>query len=104
MNQMSDRPREAEETRKAVGEHTLKLEKQRHASITGISDVCSFHENEILLRLNDSELVLTGKKLHVAKLSLENGEVLVDGYIDGAIYQPVRRMQAKKRLWARRET
>lgn len=104
MNQIAGQPRDMDESRRAVGEHTLTLERQRHAVIMGVSEVCSFHENEILLRLGDTELMLTGKSLHVAKLSVENGEVLVDGHIDGAMYQPVQKFMGKKRFWARKDS
>lgn len=67
--------------------HTLNMDRRRHAAITGVTDVCSFHENEIVLKLDAGLMILTGQGLHIAKLLLEEGRLDVDGHIDGVIYE-----------------
>lgn len=47
--------------------------------ITGIADVVSFDENTIVLDTDMGLLTLKGKELHVSRLTLEKGEVDVDG-------------------------
>ena len=32
--------------------HTLAIDKRRHAAITGVTDVCSFHETEVVLKID----------------------------------------------------
>ena len=67
--------------------HTLAIDKRRHAAITGVTDVCSFHETEVVLKIDSGVMILTGDSLHIAKLLLEDGRLEVDGHIDGIIYE-----------------
>ena len=55
-------------------------------SITGIADVVSFDENTIVLDTDMGLLTIKGKELHVSRLTLEKGEVDVDGTIDSMTY------------------
>lgn len=70
-------------TEKAYG---LTLERREKAVLTGVTDVERFDENEVVLQTHGGRLVLTGTGLHVASLQLEEGRLLVDGSIDGAVY------------------
>lgn len=67
--------------------HTLAIDRRRRASITGVTDVCSFHETEVVLKIDSGVMILTGQGLHIAKLLLEDGRLEVDGHIDGVIYE-----------------
>ena len=67
--------------------HTLAIDRRRRASVTGVTDVCSFHETEVVLKIDTGVMILTGDGLHVAKLLLEEGRLEVDGHIDGVIYE-----------------
>ena len=55
-------------------------------SITGIRDVVSFDENQVILDTDMGILTMKGKELHVSRLNLEKGEVDVDGSVDSLIY------------------
>ena len=67
--------------------HKLMLDQRRHAVITGVNDVCSFHENEIVLKVDTGVMVITGEGLHVGKLVLEEGKLDVEGRVDGVHYE-----------------
>lgn len=62
------------------------MEKRDKATLTGVTDVERFDEREIILQTHGGRLVLTGSGLHVSSLQLEEGRLLVDGMIDGAVY------------------
>lgn len=47
--------------------HTLAIDKRRHAAITGVTDVCSFHETEVVLKIDSGVMILTGDSLHIAQ-------------------------------------
>ena len=81
--------------------HTLQIDRRSHVAITGVQDVTSFHETEIILRVDGGELVLTGENLHVAKLLLEDGQLAVDGRVDGVLYQAVAHGDGKRGLLRR---
>lgn len=64
----------------------LTLDNRERAVLTGVTDVERFDENEVVLHTHGGRLILTGKGLHVSSLQLEEGRLLVDGAIDGAVY------------------
>lgn len=67
--------------------HKLTLDQRKQASISGVSDVCSFHENEVVLKVDGGVMVITGENLHVGKLLLEEGRVDLAGRVDGIHYE-----------------
>ena len=46
----------------------------------------SFDENEIILETDQGMLMIKGNELHVNRLTLDKGEVDVDGRIDSFTY------------------
>ena len=53
--------------------HALTLENREHLSLSGISDVDSFNEEEIVAICSCGELTIKGELLHIEELNLENG-------------------------------
>lgn len=66
--------------------HKLLLNNRRTGNLTGVSDVLSFDENEIILETDQGMLMMKGKELHVSRLMLDKGEVDIDGRIDSVTY------------------
>ncbi len=66
--------------------HKLLLTNRRTCNISGVNDVLSFDVNEILLETEQGMLMIKGNELHVIRLSLDKGEVDVDGRIDSFTY------------------
>lgn len=66
--------------------HKLILNNRRTCNLTGVSDVLSFDENEIILETDQGMLMIKGNELHVNRLTLDKGEVDVDGRIDSFTY------------------
>lgn len=64
----------------------LTLDRREKAVLTGVTDVERFDETEVVLHTHGGRLVLTGTGLHVSSLQLEEGRLLVDGAIDGVVY------------------
>ncbi|HKM20702.1 MAG TPA: sporulation protein YabP [Lachnospiraceae bacterium] len=69
--------------------HKLNLSNRRTCNINGVSDVLSFDVNEILLETEQGMLTIKGADLHVNRLTLEKGEVDIEGRIDSLIYSEV---------------
>lgn len=67
-------------------QHKLMLTNRKTCTINGVSDVLSFDVNEILLETDQGMLMIKGNDLHVNRLTLEKGEVDVDGRIDSLTY------------------
>ena len=69
--------------------HKLLLSNRRTGTITGVADVISFDITEILLETEQGMLTIRGSDLHVNRLTLEKGEVDVEGRIDSLVYSEV---------------
>lgn len=66
--------------------HTLAMDNRRKADLTGISEVIAFDDNQVILGTDQGEIVMTGEGLHVTRLMLEDGQLSVEGRIDGLYY------------------
>ena len=66
--------------------HKLTMVNRSSCTITGLQDVVSFDENQIVLDTDMGLLTMKGKDLHVSRLTLEKGEVDVDGTIGSLVY------------------
>ena len=66
--------------------HKLILDNREEASVTGVKDVISFDEKEILLQTADGKLQIRGSGLHVKGLNLEKGEAALAGHVDSLVY------------------
>lgn len=75
--------------------HKLILNNRRTCNLTGINDVLSFDEHEIILETEQGMLMLKGNDLHVSRLMLDKGEVDVDGRIDSFTYSEQSSMGTK---------
>ncbi|MDR0949598.1 MAG: sporulation protein YabP [Lachnospiraceae bacterium] len=69
--------------------HKVMLGNRRTCTISGVNDVLSFDIREILLETEQGMLMIKGDDLHVNRLTLDKGEVDVDGKIDSLTYSDV---------------
>lgn len=75
--------------------HKIMMTNRRTCLVSGVSDVLSFDLTEILLETDQGMLMLKGSDLHVNRLTLEKGEVDIDGKIDSLTYSDVNTYGAK---------
>lgn len=73
-------------TKKPIGVHKIQVISRNQTNITGVNDVLSFDAGEILLETEQGILMIRGQELHVNRLTLEKGEVDVEGRIDSLTY------------------
>lgn len=66
--------------------HNLILEGRKKLTLTGVSDVDSFDDRAVVAYTSYGELTIKGKDLHISKLSLESGELSLDGEISSMSY------------------
>lgn len=67
-------------------QHKLLLTNRKSCTIGGVADVLSFDPKEILLETDMGMLMIRGGDLHVSRLTLEKGEVDIDGKVDSLTY------------------
>ena len=80
---MEDRRTEERQNKQV---HKVYLNARRTAVLSGVRDVLSFDAKEVYLEPEQGILLIRGDELHVNRLSLEKGEVDVDGRIDSFAY------------------
>ena len=83
------------EERQMVKAHKLIVNNRKTSMVTGVLDVLSFDLNEILLETEQGMLMIKGDDLHVNRLTLDKGEVDIDGKIDSFTYSEQSNMAAK---------
>lgn len=68
------------------GNHNAILENRKSLLLTGVTDVDSFDERTITLFTQLGELTVQGRSLHINRMSVETGEMSIDGDIWALIY------------------
>ena len=77
------------EERSAAKLHKIILGNRRTGNFTGVRDVISFDPKEILLETEMGMLQIKGEDLHVSRLTLDKGEVDVQGIVTSMGYSEV---------------
>lgn len=79
--------------------HRLTMEGREKLTVAGVEDVERFDENCIVMSTCAGTLVVTGEGLHIGKLSLDGGELQVDGRVEALTYEE---QQAPRGSWLTR--
>ena len=70
--------------------HKVLLINRKNGAFSGVVDVLSFDVAEILLETEQGMVLIKGHDLHVNRLSLEKGEIDIEGRIDSLTYSEVK--------------
>ena len=70
--------------------HKLTLNERKALTMTGVTEVVSFDDSAVVLRTELGTLVIQGKELKLKTLSLDGGQVAVDGHVAALIYEEPR--------------
>lgn len=70
--------------------HKLTLDQRKNLTMTGVTEVVSFDENAVVLRTGMGTLEVQGQDLQLKTLSLDGGQVAVDGHISALYYEEPR--------------
>lgn len=88
------------EERSGLGSpHNVTLEDRRHLTISGVEDVERFDETAVVLSTAQGVLTVQGSGLHIEQLSLNGGDLKVEGLIESLSYED--RMEQAGGLFAR---
>ncbi len=71
----------AEERRAETGDHQLSLKKREELRLTGVVNVESFDDQEIIVDTSAGGLIIRGEDLHIGQLNLEAGNLAVHGFV-----------------------
>jgi sporulation protein YabP len=74
------------ENRISFKNQNILIEDRNRITITGVEQVESFNENIIILKTVKGGMTIKGEGLNIEKLNLDDGNVKIDGIINGIIY------------------
>lgn len=74
------------EEKKISEAHKIWISGRKNGTVSGVNDVRSFDENEILMDTDMGMLAIKGKGLHISRLNLEKGEAELEGQVDSLAY------------------
>ena len=69
-----------------TGPHKFLIQGRKSAELTGVREVVSFDAKEVVLNTTMGALVIRGNDLFVKRLTVEKGEVDLEGQIDSFVY------------------
>lgn len=80
-----------EEKRTVKAAHHVIMEERTSLTVSGVMDIDSFDEQTIVAYTDLGEMLVKGNGLHINKIDLESGDLLVEGKISSISYseQPV---------------
>lgn len=76
-------------------QHKMTMMNRKNCSLSGVLDVIAFDENEVILETDMGMLMMKGQGLHVKRLTLEQGEVELEGKLDSFLYSETKSLAAK---------
>ena len=79
--------------------HKLTLNERKSLTMSGVTEVVSFEETAVVLKTSLGLLTIQGQELKLKTLSLEGGQMEVDGEVSALIYEQPRSEGFWQRLW-----
>ena len=79
--------------------HKLTLNERKSLTMTGVTEVLRFEESAVVLQTSLGMAVIQGQDLKLKTLSLEGGQMAVEGHICGISYEEPRDGGLWRRLW-----
>ena len=70
--------------------HDLTLRQREKLTMTGVTEVVSFDETAVVLNTSLGTMLIQGRELKLKTLSLDGGQVAVDGVVTALNYEEPR--------------
>lgn len=76
-----------DDRKRAPSRHSLQIDRRENITVAGVMDVISFDEESVIAETEMGIIIIKGANLHVKRINLESGELIVSGEIDGIAYE-----------------
>ena len=78
--------------------HQLSLSERKKLTMTGVAEVVSFDDTAVVLETSLGTLVVQGQGLQLKTLSVDGGQVAVEGTVSALLYEEPRQGGWLRRL------
>ena len=78
--------------------HQLSLADRKKLTMTGVTEVVSFDDTAVVLETSLGTLVVQGQGLQLKTLSVDGGQMAVEGYVSALLYEEPRQGGWLRRL------
>lgn len=75
-----------EKKSEGIGSHKFLVQGRKMTELTGVKEVVSFDAKEVVLNTTMGALIIRGNDLFVKRLTVEKGEVDLEGQVDSFVY------------------
>lgn len=79
------------------GNHKVVIDNRGRIDISGVLNVDSFDDQEIVLETEQGLLAMRGEEMHIKHLNLEQGELLIEGFLLELAYSEKKGFLRKER-------
>ena len=79
--------------------HSIQLNERKNLTVSGVTEVVSFDDSTVVLQTALGTLIVQGHQLQLKTLSLEGGQVAVDGTVSALVYEEPRTGGWRQRLF-----
>ena len=76
--------------------HMLTLMERERLTLSGVNEVFSFDETLIELETSKGYLNISGEDLHIIKMNIEDGDIIIEGNISNMSYHDHQGASKKK--------
>ncbi len=80
-----------DENKKDTAIHRVVMEGRQSLRVSGVEDVESFDDDTIVIYTVDGTMTVKGMDFRINKLSVEDGELEIDGDVDSILYSDSRK-------------
>ena len=71
---------------KLILPNNIILKDRSELSVSGVTDMDSFDENTVIAYTDLGELTISGNDIHIEKLNIDTGELIITGKISSLTY------------------
>lgn len=80
-----------DENKKDTAIHRVVMEGRQSLRVSGVEDVESFDDDTVVIYTVDGTMTVKGMDFRINKLSVEDGELEIDGDVDSILYSDNRK-------------
>jgi sporulation protein YabP len=80
---------------------SMMLENRKRLSLSGVIEVISFNDEQIILNTSLGTLIIKGEELRMNKLDVQNGDIMITGTVNSCAYINKESKQDKESILAK---